>query len=77
MLYDQAMINLGCTSSAIECWTPIQTQLHILEGLYYQGNCSPKKPKIDDEFNEVDAGYSQKNFGTCGNRNDIFFMGSS
>lgn len=76
MFYDQPMIGPGCTSSSRECWTPIQTQLHILEGLYYQGNCSPKKPKIDDEFNEGDAGYSEKNVDPCENRHDIFLMGS-
>ena len=54
----------------------IVSQLHILETLYYHGNCTPKKPKIDDEFKEGDACYSEKNVDTCENRHDIFMMGS-
>jgi hypothetical protein len=66
----------GCRTYARQCWTPIQTQLHILERLYHHANCTPKKPKIDVEFNEGDAGYSEQNVDPCENRHNIFLMGS-
>lgn len=36
-----------------------------------------KKPKIDDEFNKEDAGYSEKNVDAFEKRHGIFLMGSA